>query len=417
MKLPIALDDRTLGVIQLAVGITCGLLAVSLTWSSITRWGGINDIKAAQRAIASKDQGAARSAAQSAALALPDHAAANLLDLDLAVGGHSERLRSLLTRVPKAQRGVVDTALQLNLALNAKPVETAGLDQADGAFITAIAAMRATNRPAPLPSTGSSAPYRTVAACAYHDLLRTAWLARDAGQVRVAAGAMLLLDPVHPQRDELRLIVTALDPASKDEELVRLGQLLKDEDRRARLANILQDLAPGRSSIMTAVALGADPRTIDQKKVLAARVDRVLAGGFSLNDLDLLFMQALELDAFDTANKVAARMQEARRVIAGQELVNREGDLAKAMSMNQQVLRPRLGRVRAGDRWLAFHLSNDAGMLPRSTPLILVDGKPVESQRVQRFGSLFVVSGLPKGLLPVAITVNDKPLFNDRVNL
>jgi len=417
MKLPIALDDRTLGIIQLAIGITCVLLAVSLTWSSITRWGGINDIKAAQRAIAGKDQGAARTFAQSAAMALPDQAAANLLDLDLAIGGHSERLRSLLTRVPKAQRSVVDTALQLNLALNGKPVAIDGLDQADAAFIKSIAAMRADNRPAPLPSTAGSAPYRTVVACAYQELLRTAWLVRDAGQVRSAAGAMLLLDPAHPQRDELRLITAALDPDTKDGELIRLGQLLKDENRRTRLANILQDLAPGRSNIMTAVALGADPRTIDQKQVLAARIERVLAGGFSLNDLDLLFLQSLDLGAFDSANKVAARMQDPRRLIAGRELINREGDLAKAMSMNQLVLSPRMGRVRAGDRWMAFHLSNDSGMLPRSTPQILVDGKPVEGQRVQRFGSLFVISGLPKGLLPVSITVNDKPLFNDRVNL
>jgi hypothetical protein len=128
-------------------------------------------------------------------------------------------------------------------------------------------------------------------------------------------------------------------------------------------------------------------------------------------------MQALELDAFDLANTVAARMQDDRRQIAGRELINREGDLIKAMSMNQPVLRPRLGRVRSGDRWMAFHLSNDSGMLPRTTPMILVDGKPVENQRVQRFGSLFVISGLPKGLLPVAITVNDKPLFSERVNL
>ncbi len=414
IEVNIPISDRMLGIVLMIVAAVLVVVALLIGYAAVERWSGVNATRSALRAQAQGNGSRARSEASRAAALLPDEPAALLPSIDLESPSAAAKLLNLRNRVSDRQRAIVDVALQLNHALTMQPIEdVAG---ANGQLIASVAAS-SKGQLASLPvAEHGDAPYRTVLECAYAKLLQVAWSARDAGRVRTAAGALQLLSPKHPQASELMFVITALDPDIGDKELNDSAQPLPPE-RRAILAKLLAELAPAHAAALADIAMGATPGKADPKAALAATIDRAIKGAPTASALDALCFQALDQDQPELARKVVTKMEGAQRDRALGFINDFPGTLGDAFlaAAGEQALLPRPSRLRAGDGFVAFHLSNEHGLLPKLFPEITLNDQPVGAAQLRHWGSLIVVlTDLPRPYT-ITVRVNDHVLFSQGI--
>ncbi|MCS6969824.1 MAG: hypothetical protein NZ552_02235 [Planctomycetes bacterium] len=240
-----------LGVALLIAGAVMLVAAAGIAWRAVQRWLAVGELRAAHAQLHRGRLDEARRLAAAAAERLPREPSAQLLALDPADPQAGERLRALASACERANdRHAVLATLGLLQALAGRAVDAPLEGTGDARLLAAIRAAHGERMASWRLVAGEDPPQRQVLLAAHTVLLRQALRLRSRDDVRLHAGALLLLDPGHPRAALLRPLLLALSPAAADEELVRAVAEAREESEA--LARTIAALVPERRAALTA---------------------------------------------------------------------------------------------------------------------------------------------------------------------
>jgi hypothetical protein len=239
------------GFSLMGAGLLAVLLAGLIAWSAFGRWQAVAELREAQSQMRRDRPADARRIAAAALARVPEDAAAALLACDPTDPAAIERLVAMAPRLAKRdERNAVLATVAIARLQAGKPADVDLEGTADGRLISAMSAALAGRTPGPLYAAGEDPPHLQVQRVVLTTLLRLAWSAGRADEVRRHAGSLLLMRPRAAEAPTLRAIVAATTPEVADAAVVAMVQEVKAE--RERLAAALAKLVPARQAAFAA---------------------------------------------------------------------------------------------------------------------------------------------------------------------
>jgi hypothetical protein len=100
-------------------------------------------------------------------------------------------------------------------------------------------------------------------------------------------------------------------------------------------------------------------------------------------------------------------------------VINQEGDLAALMKAGavNPLLMPRVSPPACRPGHIAFHVSNDLGMVPKTPLVVRINGVDVAPAKITRTGSLYHVETNASGSNDLELRVGNQSLFAGKVTL
>jgi hypothetical protein len=401
------------GLVQLAIAGVLAIITALLVWGSVTRWVGISHIVDARARMRDSQDESAKRHAKLAAESLPNEPAAVLLDIDLTSEADFKRLQRLEGKCATNLKPLVQVAESLSLVLRGQPAGDA--PGADGALLTLLADAMKSGRPSPLPSLPKDAPpHQAVLAMTLVAELRAALKAGDRARVRESAGALGLLLPAHPQGPMITFICAALDPDFDQRQFPSLVQRIKDKGQLVEVTRALGRIAPDRARLLDSISLGLS-MDLPEGQVLKAQVDAAAAGGAV--DVQSLARRCFESGHPELAKPLLPKLPPEVQPSFRRAILNQEGDLLALAASGDPVLVPRLAPARCRPGLVAFHLSNDLGLVPKSAVTVRLNGNDVPAGKVRHTGSLYSAETELSGAVDLEVRVGDKAIFTGKVFL
>lgn len=241
---------NSVGLAMLGVGLAFILVAGLLAWGSLQRWLAVVETRDAFGQLRRDRVAEARKLAAQAAERVPEEPTPALLAVDPTDAAALDRLGIIATRCPSAaDRQTVLAAIGLMRLAAGKPADVALEGTADGRLLAAIAAANAGRDPGKLkPVADEAPPHLSVLRAAHTVLLRRAWQAGRASEVRAHAGALLLLRPKAVEAPAMIFLVAACSPIKADAEVLQLGDAIKN-DREAVIRAVAALVGTRREAI------------------------------------------------------------------------------------------------------------------------------------------------------------------------
>ena len=235
----------------MGAGLLALVIAGLIAWSAVGRWQAVGEMREAQSQLRRDRPADARRIAAAAQARVPEDAAAALLACDPADPEAIERLAAMAPRLAsRDERNVVLPTVAIARLQAGKPPDVDLEGTADGRLIKAMSAALAGRTPGPLYAAGEDPPHLQVQRVVLITLLRVAWSAGRADEVRRHAGALLLMRPRAAEAPTLRAIVAATTSEVGDAAVVAMLQEVKAE--RERLVAALAKLVPARQPAFSA---------------------------------------------------------------------------------------------------------------------------------------------------------------------
>ncbi len=401
------------GAVQLIAAGVLIVVAAGFTWSGIQRWRAGNALDHATVLRLGGNRSAAQMSARDARDLMPSSPATVLAAGDLASAETAPELDFLAQRCPAPDRAAVGAARGINALLLGKPLPD-GIPDADLAWLKAAAA------DTPKLPTGDDQPFAATMHVALPRLLATAWRTGDRVLVREAAGALILLMPRHPQRDELQLVLAALDARWDKARLLQVARSVSDAPRREMILGRVAVMAPDRAEVIASVAAsgtvaGRLPTGAAVGDPLALRVGN--AASRPAAERETLARHCLELGRADLARQLNDGLPQESQARLRVALLSGEGRLLQLADDQKPEHQPRVSVPVNDQGLLSFHLSNRLGTVPTDPVVVRVDGVPVAPSDISRQGTLVVAILPPKaGVAPmIQILLGTKPVFSGEV--
>jgi hypothetical protein len=245
-------------------------------------------------------------------------------------------------------------------------------------------------------------PHLAVLAAWGVSRLQAAWQAGSRSDVVAAASLLLTVAPHHPQAAELQVLVAALGPnAPTKGAFITLASAIPDTARRQALGQRLIALAPERTiiQILNAGAThddGSDPQLSGLVAAALAQPETIREG--------------LVIRCLQAGNPgLAERLANAKPAMAA--LLAPLSDKPWPASSGIRITTPQV----MGDQ-IAFHFSNAAGALPRTTPQVSIGKVPVAPNDIRRIGTLILVPWRSFGAQVIIVRYQDKDIFAAEVH-
>jgi hypothetical protein len=414
--------ERTVGIILLAVSAVLLLLAITIGWTSFTRWKAVRALNQYHLAVISGNKGAAKDAAEIAA-SVRDDAALVLPSLDLLTvdAGMLARLRR---DVPAHQRAIVDTALAFRAAL--QDGDATELDGADGRLLTHLAALRKGNLPDfPVLAQGDVVHTAILDRCCQAHIA-AAWRAGDAKALREPLEILVLLHPDHPEFAKAQTLLAAIGRGASGTAASFSHDIIGD---RVAFYRQLVVLAPEHKTSFI--------RLIPENDRTSAEIQAMLMVDGASGDLKAqvkraeedpteptiatLFRRCMESDEDELALRLIKKAPASIKTTMQLALAIKQGDLAQLVKLQPErtdlkaKISPPIGR----EKTISFHLTTESGLIPRDTGLeIRLNQVRIAPERIRRLGSLIVVEfrGMAAST-EMEVKLNDAVVFSGTVRL
>jgi hypothetical protein len=420
---------RTIGIVLLV--IAAGMLALA----GVNGYAGVNRIFAANALQAARLQalGGDRSEAQRAAREARDwldtDADVLFAGLDLTDPGAGALLEAAIPRVPQRQRAELDGVLALHRALHGKDPGQ-GASGGDALAIRALAELTKTGRMTPPVFSADAPPHRVTLCLLAQRQFAAAIAGGDAAAIRQAAGQVYLLLPRHPETRALHALLRGLDPLADTMQVRNDLEQIQAVDERLRLNRLIAVLAPGRAGKL-AEAIPQAQRTPAELALTRAILGANGGGGGDTLDtavvralrepkeaqLELLIPRAVREGRLDYAKRMIPLLRNERKPPYELLVADAGGDLAELLRLGAG--QPRLALkastpLVAGGR-ASFHLSNAAGVIPRSALELRLDGLPLANDKVARLGSIVSLEVGAGGSPTLELRVGSTIIFSAQV--
>jgi hypothetical protein len=403
---------RLIGIILLAVGALFLLISAFSCWSAWNRWSAVSHVRAARaRMVDAYDDSVRRHGAEAAA-AQPNEPAAVLIDIDLTKEADYARLETLERRCAADQRGLVRVAEALSLVLRGKPAPD--LPGGDGVLLKALAALMNGSKPSAIVLPREEPPHQSVMLATYLAQLRAAFSANDRALVRDAADALGLLVPNSPDGPAIALICGALDPNFDPKMLQTISTRVTDEKLRRAVLHDVAMVAPDRALLLDAIASGQAPGTTPGK-ILEATVRASLASDGA--DALPLARRCFDAGRPDLAKLLLPKLPADAQAAFRNLVLNQEGDVAELAKSGNPALMPRVTTPRGRPGLIAFHLTNDLGMVPKTELKVRIDGEAVSPDKITHTGTLYSIETPSSGAVQLEVHVGPTVFFNGKVTL
>ncbi|MBA3708033.1 MAG: hypothetical protein H0W83_04320 [Planctomycetes bacterium] len=410
------LGDLNVGVVLAAVGIVLFLVTLSIAWSSWNRWTGIASITTARARLLDGNDAVVKTRSTQAARELPKEAAAVLLDIDLTSPADFTRLEALERTAASRDVPLVRTAEALSLAIRGKEPEKVG--GSDGTLIAALVDLNKGSPPHAITLDKESPPHHSVMVIVYAKQLQAALLSGDRALIKDASGVLALLMPAHPEGSALAFINAILDPAMTTE-LVSQAASRTPDALRQRVARLMAPIVQERSSDLMAISLGIPSHT-PADQLLTAQVAAAVAQDGPIDRIALV-RRCLDGGRYDLAKSLLPKMPPERQAELRNIIMNQEGNLAELIKAGatDPALKPRLSTLRCRPGFVAFHISNDLGMIPKTGIEASINAQVVLKTAIQQNGSLFTIIVPPAqvGQATLEVRVGDTVLATKQVSL
>ncbi|MBA3685922.1 MAG: hypothetical protein H0W72_11880 [Planctomycetes bacterium] len=364
--------------------------------------------------------GSARDAARASSATLPAEPAAVLPAIDFASEDGYARLERLRREAHPRHRQLIETAMAYSEALRGKSPSSRP-DGADGAIASELARLVRGEPGAAEPVAQGLAPNFALFDQVTQLRARAAWASGDAAAIPPTFSSVLLLHPRHSQAVQLRAIAIALAPETSNELIPRALDHLSGSER-ATVVRQLALLSPSRAALF-ALQVPEDQRTGEEHQ----RV--LLAGG---GELPALVDRAVARPSDPVIAAIASRCLAEGQPALARKLLEKatpalQGDLTLAIAIAEgdvagvaaaggdAKLAVSTPLARPGQ--IALHIATVSGLLPRTGLEVRIDGKTVPSDRIARWGSLWLLDGPGNGTHTVDVLVGGQPAWGGRVTL
>ncbi len=410
------IGTRNLGFAQLLLAAILLIIGITLAMSSWNRWTGISDIGTARSRLMEGNAEAAKSRASSAARALPNEPAAVLLDIDIAKDPDYARLETLERKTKGEQQQLVRTAEALSLIAR-KHEGAPEIAGADGVLLKALTELIKGSPPASIVLPKDSAPHYSVLVMTYVAQLQAALRVQDPVLVREAAGVLALLMPSHPEGRALEFVAGALDPACDLPRLQGLAQQVTDKKKLQAIAHSLAGMARERAAQLDAVVLGINPSS-SPEKLLELQVQAAAAQDSGV-DIAGLARRCFDAGRMDLAKLLLPKMPPTALGPMRSAILNQEGDVAELAKagMTDATLAPRASKARCRKGLIAFQLSNDLGMVPKSAIIVKLNGVDVAADKITRNASLIAIDTALTGSVSIEVRAGNRIVYSDALTL
>lgn len=393
------LGSRNVGIALCVVAAVSLTFATIITVRAITRWQTVNAVEDFHLDRLSGDEKGALESGREAAELMRSNAVAVLTSIRLQDDADVRSLDELTARVEPRQREAMDTTAALGRALRGQ--SSGGASGSNGTLIRYIEQLSKADivGQTAFPDISGDPPNMTMYASARRLQFKTAWIAGKVEDIREAAGALYLLDPNGRSAGSLKLILAALDRNYDGSKLNNITSVVADPTERVALLRQLARLAPDRQFEIYSV-IPADKLTSDEQQVILLRAkgkidDLVLKGLQEGREPVLLALadRCLKEGRYDLVKQILPRLSDDARKPYALSLALGEGDLAAAVKLagDRAELQPKISAPIVTSSRVTFHLSTDAGFVPRSPLDVRIGNKPVKPEKIQRFGSLVSV--------------------------
>jgi hypothetical protein len=408
-------QQRLIAIIQLAGSAVALLIALLIAYNGWNRWSGIGHINSARTRMAETYDESVRRHASAAAVQLPNEAAAVLLDVDLAKDADYARLEKLERKVDGRNRALVQTAEALSLVLRGKPApDVAG---SDGVLLKVLSGLAAGVRPSPIVLDKGDPPHQALAVLAYSGQLRAAFAANDRRSLAEASGALAALVPGTPQGALAAFVCGALDAEFDPPKLRAIADRVKDRAQLQDAAHRVAALAPDRAPLLDSIALGVSAST-PPDKVLDAQVQAAVAASGTIDAVGLA-RRCFAAGRPDLAKLLIPKLPADAQAAFRNLVLNQEGDVGELAKLGaaSPAIAPRLSTPRCPPGLIAFHVSNDLGLVPKSALTENLDGDEVPPAKITHTGTLFSIQTTASGPLLLEVAAKGAAIFTGKVTL